>query len=208
MTGRPANVAEVRVGLTGGLGAGKSTVAALLAAYGAIVIDADEIAREVVRAGTPGFDAVVERFGADVVGPDGELDRAKLAEIVFADAAARDDLNGIVHPLVGARSMQLMAGVPDDAIVVYDVPLLVESDLAAGFDVVVVVEADLATRLRRLEARGLAEAPARARIAAQATDEQRRTVADELLRNDGTEAELADQVSALWQRLGERSSGG
>jgi dephospho-CoA kinase len=191
----------MRVGLTGGLGAGKSTVAALLADHGAVVIDADAIAREVVRAGTPGFDAVVERFGPGVVRPDGELDRARLAEIVFADDGARDDLNGIVHPLVGERSMQLMAGVPDDAVVVYDVPLLVEGNLAAGFDVVVVVEADLAIRLRRLAERGLDETSARARIATQATDEQRRAVADEIVRNDGSPAELADQVRDLWQGL-------
>lgn len=198
----------MRVGLTGGLGAGKSTVAALLAEQGAVVIDADAIAREVVRAGTPGFAAVLERFGPGVVRPDGELDRARLAEIVFADEAARKDLNGIVHPLVGARSAELMAGVPDDAIVVYDVPLLAEGGLAEGFDVVVVVEADLATRLRRLEERGLAEAPARARIAAQATDEQRRAIADEIVPNNGTEQELADRIRDLWQRLSVRPAPG
>ncbi len=200
-----ANVASVKVGLTGGVGAGKSTVAALLAEQGAVVIDADTIAREVVRAGTPGFAAVVERFGRDVVGSDGELDRARLAEIVFGDDAARDALNGIVHPLVGRRSAELMAGVPDDAIVVYDVPLLAENRLDHGFDAVVVVEADLATRLRRLDERGLPEAQARARIAAQASDEQRRAVADEVLRNDGSKDELADQVRALWQRLRARA---
>ena len=198
----------MRVGLTGGLGAGKSTVAGLLAQHGAIVIDADAIAREVVRAGTPGFAAVVERFGPDIVGADGELDRARLAKIVFADAAARNDLNGIVHPLVGERSMQIMANTPDGATVVYDVPLLAEGGLAEGFDVVVVVEAELATRLRRLEERGLAEADARARIAAQATDEQRRAIADEILRNDGTQQELADQIRDLWQRLRAGQRGG
>jgi dephospho-CoA kinase len=169
-----------------------------------VIIDADAIAREVVQGGTPGFAAVVERFGPDIVGPDGELDRAKLAEIVFADDAARDDLNRIIHPLVGERSMQLMASVPDDAIVVYDVPLLVESGRADGFDVVVVVEADLATRLRRLETRGLPESQARARMAAQASDEQRRAVADELLHNDGSREALAEDVGALWGRLSRR----
>jgi len=180
-------------------------VSALLAEHGAVVIDADAIAREVVRAGTPGFDAVVQRFGADIVGPDGELDRAKLAEIVFADDVARTDLNGIIHPLVGERSRQLMTDVPDDAIVVYDVPLLVENNGAGGFDVVVVVEADLATRLRRLETRGLPESQARARMAAQASDEQRRAVADEVLHNNGSREELAEDVNALWGRLSERS---
>jgi len=194
------------VGLTGGLGAGKSTVSALLAEHGAVVIDADAIAREVVRAGTPGFAAVVQRFGPDIVGPDGELDRARLAEIVFADDHARDALNGIIHPLVGERSMQLMASVPDEAIVVYDVPLLVESDGAGGFDVVVVVEADLVTRLRRLEARGLPESQARARMAAQASDEQRRAVADEVLHNDGNRETLAEDVGALWGRLSQRET--
>ncbi|HZE49661.1 MAG TPA: dephospho-CoA kinase [Jatrophihabitantaceae bacterium] len=196
----------MRVGLTGGLGAGKSTVSALLAEHGAVVIDADAIAREVVRGGMPGFAAVVERFGPGIVGRDGELDRARLAEIVFADDAARNDLNGIVHPLVGERSRQLMTDVPDDAIVVYDVPLLVENNGAGGFDVVVVVEADLATRLRRLETRGLPESQARARMAAQASDEQRRAVADEVLHNNGSREELAEDVNALWGRLSEREA--
>jgi len=191
----------MRVGLTGGLGAGKSTVAALLAEHGAVIIDADALAREVVRAGTPGFAAVVERFGPGVVGADGELDRARLAEIVFADEAAREDLNGIVHPLVGQRSAQLMAGAQAGAIVVYDVPLLAENDLAGGFDVVVVVEADLAVRLRRLADRGLTEAQARARIDAQASDEQRRAVAHEVVRNDGDREQLATRVNQLWTRL-------
>lgn len=198
----------MRVGLTGGLGAGKSTVASLLAAHGAVIIDADAIAREVVGAGTPGFEAVVARFGQDVVGADGELDRTRLAEIVFADDRARDDLNGIVHPLVAQRSAELMAKVADGAVVVYDVPLLAENGLARGFDVVVVVEADLATRLARIEQRGLSEAQAKARIAAQATDEQRRTIADELLHNDGSKDDLADQVSALWRRLVSRMPAG
>jgi dephospho-CoA kinase len=198
----------MRVGLTGGLGAGKSTVAGLLAQHGAIVIDADAIAREVVRAGTPGFAAVVERFGPDIVGADGELDRARLAKIVFADETARNDLNGIVHPLVGRRSAEIMADTPDGAIVVYDVPLLAEGGLAEGFDVVVVVEAELATRLRRLDERGLAEADARARIAAQATDEQRRAIADEIVHNDGTQQELADQIRDLWPRLRAGRRGG
>ena len=195
----------MRVGLTGGLGSGKSTVAAMLAEHGAVVIDADAIALDVVRAGTPGFDAVVARFGTDVVGADGELDRARLAEIVFANDAARLALNEIVHPLVAERSAQLMAGVPDDAIVVYDVPLLAENDLAGGFDMVVVVEADVAVRLGRLAARGLPQAQANSRIAVQASDEQRRAIADEVLRNDGSPEALAEQVDALWRRLAARA---
>jgi dephospho-CoA kinase len=177
----------------------------MLAQHGAVIIDADAIAFEVVRAGTPGFDAVVARFGPDVVGADGELARARLAEIVFSDDAARDVLNEIVHPLVAERSAQLMAGVPDDAIVVYDVPLLAENDLAGGFDVVVIVEAGLATRLRRLAARGLPEPKARARIAVQASDEQRRAIADVVLHNDGSHEALAAQVDALWRQLATRT---
>jgi dephospho-CoA kinase len=192
---------SVRVGLTGGLGSGKSTVADMLAEHGAVVIDADAIALEVVRAGSPGFDAVVARFGADVVGTDGELDRARLAEIVFSDDAARRALNEIVHPLVAERSAQLMAGVPGDAIVVYDVPLLAENNMAGGFDVILVVETGLGVRLSRLAARGLPESQAKARIAAQASDEQRRAIADEVLCNDGSREALAAQVDALWRRL-------
>lgn len=189
------------VGLTGGVGSGKSTVAALLAGHGAVLIDADAIAREVVRAGTSGFDAVVSRFGPAVVGADGELDRAAVAGIVFADPAARADLNAIVHPLVRQRSAELTAAVSAADVVVYDVPLLVEGDLAGGFDVVVVVEADVDTRLRRLARRGLTDADARARMAAQASDEQRRAVAHEVINNDGTRAELRAEVDELWRRL-------
>jgi dephospho-CoA kinase len=191
----------VKVGLTGGVGSGKSTVSALLAEHGAVIIDADRIAREVVEPGTVGYDAVVARFGPSVVAADGSLDRPALAAIVFADDDARRDLNAIVHPLVGEGSAQVVASVPDDAIVVFDVPLLVESGLAAGYDDVVVVEADEPIRLARLAERGLAEADARARMAAQASDEQRRAVATELIDNNGSRDALADQVSALWQRL-------
>jgi dephospho-CoA kinase len=189
------------VGLTGGVGAGKSAVSALLAGHGAVVIDADAIAREVVEPGTAGFDAVVARFGSAVVSSDGGLDRAAIAAIVFEDKAARIDLNAIVHPLVGRRSAELMATVPADAVVVYDVPLLVEGGLAAGFDCVVVVEADEATRLARLAERGLPEEQARARMAAQVGDEERRAVAHEVINNDGTREALAGEVRELWQRL-------
>ncbi len=189
------------VGLTGGVGAGKSTVAALLAEHGAVIVDADAIAREVVAPGTAGLAAVLARFGDAVRAPDGSLDRPALARIVFADEAARADLNAIVHPLVSARSAQLMADVPPGSVVVYDVPLLAESARVGEFALVIVVEASLEVRLERLAARGLPEPEARARIAAQATDEQRRAIADELLHNDGTRAELAAQVDLLWSRL-------
>ena len=199
--------AVLSVGLTGGVGSGKSTVSARLAEHGAVVIDADAIAREVVEPGTPGLAAVVERFGPGVLTPEGALDRPGLAGIVFADEQARQDLNGIVHPLVGARTAELMAQAADDAIVVYDVPLLVEGGMASGFDVVVVVLADEPTRLHRLAQRGMPEADARARMAAQATDEQRRAVADEVIDNSGSLADLRAQVDALWGRLAERQGG-
>ena len=191
----------MNVGLTGGLGSGKSTVAALLGEHGAVIIDADVVAREVVRAGTPGFAAVVARFGPGVLGPDGELDRAALARIVFADGAALDELNAIVHPLVGSRSAELAAAVPPGAVVVHDIPLLAENGLADRFDTVVVVEADREIRLARLAERGLTRAEAEARMAAQATDEQRRAIADEIVRNDGDLDSLARQVDRLWDRL-------
>ena len=191
----------MNVGLTGGLGSGKSTVAALLGEHGAVIIDADVVAREVVQAGTPGFAAVVARFGPDVVGRDGELDRAALARIVFADGAALDELNAIVHPLVGSRSAELAAAVPPGAVVVHDIPLLAENGLADRFDTVVVVEADREIRLARLAERGLTRAEAEARMAAQATDEQRRAIADEIVRNDGDLDSLARQIDRLWDRL-------
>ena len=191
----------LRIGLTGGIGSGKSTVAARFAELGAVVIDADQIAREVVQPGTPGLARVVERFGTGVLRPDGSLDRPALARLVFDDPAALADLNGIVHPLVAERSASLMASAGADAVVVYDVPLLAENDLAGNFDAVVVVEAPLADRLARLAARGLPEEEARARLARQASDEQRRTVATVLLDNSGSRDELARQVDAAWRRL-------
>jgi dephospho-CoA kinase len=197
----------MRVGLTGGVGSGKSTVAARLAEHGAVVIDADAIARDVVAPGTPGLAAVLDRFGPAVAAPDGSLARAALAAIVFADDTARADLNAIVHPLVRARTAELTAELPAEAIVVHDIPLLVEADLAGGFDVVVVVEADPRTRLRRLERRGLAPADAQARMAAQGTDEQRRAVAHEIVANDGDQDALRAEVDELWRRLRRRQEG-
>ncbi|MGY1637330.1 dephospho-CoA kinase [Geodermatophilus sp. SYSU D00742] len=186
------------MGLTGGIGSGKSTVAGLLAARGARIVDADRIAREVVEPGTPGLAAVVEAFGPQVLTADGALDRPALASIVFADPAARATLDGIVHPLVRARAAELVAAAPPDAVVVQDVPLLVETGQAASYDLVVVVEAHPETRVRRLVQRGLAPEDARARIAAQATDEQRRAVADVVLDNSGTVEDLEAQVERFW----------
>ncbi len=188
----------LRIGLTGGIGSGKSTVAGLLAAREARIVDADRIAREVVEPGTPGLQAVVTAFGDGVLTPEGTLDRPALAAIVFADPGARRRLDGIVHPLVRARAAELVAAAPPDAVVVQDVPLLVETGQAGSYDLVLVVEADLDTRVRRLVGRGLSEDDARARIAAQATDEQRRAVADVVLDNSGTVEELEAQVERFW----------
>jgi dephospho-CoA kinase len=188
----------LRIGLTGGIGSGKSTVSALLAARGAVVIDADRIAREVVEPGTAGLAAVVEAFGAGVLTGDGSLDRPALAAVVFADPEARKRLDGIVHPLVRARSAELAAAAPDDAVVVHDVPLLVETGQAGAYDLVLVVQADPELRVDRLVRRGLTEEDARARIAVQATDEQRRAAADIVLVNDGTPEDLAGQVDRFW----------
>ncbi len=188
----------LRIGLTGGIGSGKSTVARLLADRGARLVDADVLAREVVAPGTPGLAAVAEAFGAGVLTADGELDRPALAAVVFGDPDARRRLDGIVHPLVRARSVELLAEMPPDAVVVQDIPLLVETGQAGSFDLVLVVEADPGTRVARLVGRGLSEDDARARIAAQATDEQRRAVADAVLDNSGTPEQLEAQVDRFW----------
>jgi dephospho-CoA kinase len=190
----------VRVALSGGVGSGKSTVAKLLEKHGAVIIDADVIARQVVEPGTSGYDAVVARFGADVVA-DGRLERAALAKIVFNDPDALADLNAIVHPLVGERVAELAASAPPDAVVVYDVPLLAEKGTREGFDAVIMVLAGRERRLERLELRGMDRRDAEARMAAQASDEQRRAMADEIVTNDRTPEELAAAVDQLWDRL-------
>ncbi|MFD5397401.1 dephospho-CoA kinase [Streptomyces sp. NPDC127097] len=192
----------VKVGLTGGIGAGKSEVSRLLASYGAVIVDADKIAREVVEPGTPGLAAVVEEFGADILTPDGTLDRPKLGGIVFSDPGKLKALNAIVHPLVGARSAELEASAGPDAVVVHDVPLLTENGLAPLYDLVVVVDAASQTQLDRLvRLRGMAEDEAKSRMAAQATREQRLAVADLVIDNDGPLEALEPQVRAVWERL-------
>jgi dephospho-CoA kinase len=188
----------LRIGLTGGIGSGKSAVSQLLVRRGAVLIDADLLAREVVAPGTPGLAEVVAEFGEQVRAPDGSLDRPALAAVVFADPEARRRLDGIVHPLVRQRAAELVAAAAPDAVVVQDVPLLVETGQAAAFDLVLVVEADPETRVARLVQRGMTEDDARARIAAQATDEQRRAVADVVLDNSGSLEELAAQVDRFW----------
>jgi dephospho-CoA kinase len=192
----------VTVGLTGGIGSGKSEVARRLAARGTVVVDADHIAREVVAPGTPGLAAVVAEFGADVLRHDGALDRERLAAMVFHDEAARQRLNAIVHPLVRERSAQIVASLPADAIVVHDIPLLVENGLSGSFDLVVVVDAAEDAQVDRLRRyRGMTEADARARIAAQATREQRRAAADVVIDNSGELDQLDRQVDELWERI-------
>lgn len=190
----------VKIGLTGGIGSGKTAVGRLLVEHGAVLVDADVLAREVVAPGTDGLRQVVAEFGDEVLSPDGTLDRARLAALVFADSAALARLNAIVHPLVGRRSAEIVGGLPEQAIVVHDVPLLVENSLAPAYDLVVVVEAPEEVRVARLVGqRGLTEVDARARIAAQATDEQRRAVADVVVVNDGSLAALEATVDGVWR---------
>jgi dephospho-CoA kinase len=178
----------------------------MLAARGAVVIDADRLAREVVAPGTPGFCAVVDEFGAEVLGSDGDLDRARLGRVVFADPVRRAALNAIVHPLVAQRSAELMAAAAPESVVVYDVPLLVENDLAGHYELVVVVDAAESVRLERLTRdRGMSAVDARARMAAQADRERRLAVADVVVTNDGTREELEHQVAALWESLRSRT---
>ncbi|QDB79322.1 dephospho-CoA kinase [Georgenia wutianyii] len=189
-----------RIGLTGGIGAGKSTVARELARLGALVVDADAIAREVVAPGTPGLAAVVAEFGDSVLAPDGALDRAALGRVVFADPAARARLEAITHPLIGAESARRTAAAPPGTVVVHDVPLIVERGLAAQYDLVVVVGADEEVRIDRLvRDRGMTREEALARVRAQATDAQRRAVADVWLDNSGTREELLERVRELWR---------
>ncbi|MDP9435363.1 MAG: dephospho-CoA kinase [Actinomycetota bacterium] len=197
----------IRVGLTGGIGSGKSAVSARLAEHGARVVDADLLARVVVAPGTPGLAAVAEAFGPDVLTADGALDRPALGRLVFGDDEARARLNALVHPRVADATLRAFTEAERDGVevVVHDVPLLVEVGLDHGYDEVVVVMAPEPVRLDRLvRLRGMDEAEARARIAAQATDEQRRAAATVLLVNDGTLADLHAQVDALWEQLRER----
>nr|WP_203234109.1 dephospho-CoA kinase [Actinomyces sp. 565] len=194
---RPAGRA-LYVGLTGGIGAGKSEVARLLSAHGARVVSADAISREVVEPGTEGLAAVVAEFGQQLLTADGALDRRALGRLVFADPLRRARLEEIILPLVAAEAWSRLAAVPAGQVAVYDVPLLVEGQMEGMFDVVVVVETELETRLERLGRRGLEREQALARIAAQATDAERRAVADVVVPNSGSLEELAAAVKELW----------
>ncbi|MEW2073383.1 MULTISPECIES: dephospho-CoA kinase [unclassified Streptomyces] len=196
----------LKVGLTGGIGAGKSEVSRLLVECGAVLIDADRIAREVVEPGTPGLAAVVDAFGPEVLTADGRLDRPKLGSIVFADPERLAVLNSIVHPLVGARSRELEGAAAEDAVVVHDVPLLTENGLAPLYDLVIVVDASPETQLDRLVGRrGMTAEDARARMAAQATREQRREIADIVIDNDVPLDELEQRVKDVWAGLVRRA---
>ncbi|MQY33198.1 Dephospho-CoA kinase [Streptomyces sp. RB17] len=196
----------LKVGLTGGIGAGKSEVSRLLVEHGAVLIDADRIAREVVAPGTPGLAAVVDAFGAEILTADGSLDRPALGSIVFADPEKLAVLNSIVHPLVGARSRELEEAATADAVVIHDVPLLTENALAPLYDLVVVVDASPETQLDRLvRLRGMTEEDARARMAAQATREQRRQIADIVIDNDVPLDALHKRVAEVWEDLVRRA---
>lgn len=195
MTMAPA----LTVAVTGGIGAGKSTVARMLAELGAVVVDSDAVARAVVAPGTPGLAEVAERFGPGVVTPDGALDRAALARIVFHGDVARRDLEAIIHPRVRAEFRRVREEAAADAIVVNDIPLVRSAEEAAGFDLVVTVTAPHRLRIARLRERGLAEDDARARIAAQPDDDERAAFTDHWIANDGDEELLRRRVVALWE---------
>lgn len=192
----------MRVGLTGGIASGKSTVSAILAELGAVVIDADQLAREVVERGTPGLTRVVEEFGPEILTAEGDLDRPQLGRIVFGDETKRKALESIVHPLVFERYAELEAAAPPDAVVVHDIPLLAESGRADTFDAVVVVETPAEVQVERmLRDRGWTREDAEARIAAQASPEQRRAIATHLIVNTGTREELREQVERVYREV-------
>jgi len=192
----------MRVGLTGGVASGKSTVAAMLEELGAVVIDADVLAREVVAKGTPGLAAVVEEFGEELLGPDGELDRPAMGRLVFSDESARRRLEAIVHPLVFERIVELEEQAPADAVVVHDIPLLAENGRAGDFDAVIVVDAPEELQLQRMTGdRGWTEEDASSRIAAQATREERRAIATHLIENTGTREDLRGRVAEVFAEV-------
>jgi dephospho-CoA kinase len=199
-------VSSLRVGLTGGIGAGKSEVSRGLESYGAVVIDADLVARQVVAPGTPGLAQVVAAFGAGVLGPGGALDRERLGELVFADVSLRERLNGIVHPLVGVRMREMEEAADAAAIVVHDVPLLAENHLADSFDEVVVVDVPPRVQTERLtRERGMTPEQAAARMRAQASRDERLAIATIVVDNSGSLAELDRQIGDLWTELRRRA---
>ena len=194
------------VGLTGGIGSGKSTVAGLLARRGAVVVDADAIAREVVEPGTPALAKLVEQFGPSILRDDGSLDRPALAAVAFVDDEHRKQLEAITHPAIGEEFLRRVGAAPSEAVVIHDVPLLVESKRGFEYAAVIVVEAPLETRLDRLEERGVPRDDARRRIDLQATDEERRKVATWVVDNAGDLAALERQVADIWTDLERRAA--
>lgn len=192
----------MRIGLTGGIASGKSTAADRLAERGAVIIDADQLAREVVAPGTAGLRAVVARFGEQILDSEGSLDRAALGRVVFGDAHARADLEAIIHPAVRSRAAELVADAPSDAVVVQVIPLLVETGQQQAFDQVWVVDADPQTQLGRVQQRdGLSASEAAARMQAQASRAERLAVADVVLNNGGSPDELRREVDRAWESL-------
>ena len=195
----------MKVGLTGGIGAGKSTVADLFSQKGAVVIRSDELARQVIEPQTPGFQQVIDRFGKDFVNAEGYIDRAKLAQIVFQDDAALKDLENIIHPLVRSKTNQIIDQHTSETIIVNEIPLLLEKKMESLFDFLVIVISSEKNRLERLAQRGLAAEQATARMAKQVSDEERKAAADFLIVNDGNLDQLEADVEKIWQTLQERS---
>jgi dephospho-CoA kinase len=191
-----------QIGLTGGIAAGKSVVAKRLVEHGAVLIDSDALAREVVAPGTAGLAAIAQAFGPTVLSADGSLDRPALGAIVFSDENARETLNGITHPAIRARSAEILAAQSPDAVIVHDIPLLLEVGRATSFDSVLVVEAEPETRVERMTAlRGMDRADAERRIAAQASNAERRAIADVVIDTNGTIEHTLEQVDAYWAAL-------
>jgi dephospho-CoA kinase len=195
----------MKVGLTGGIGAGKSTVADLFSQKGAVVIRSDELARQVIEPQTPGFQQVIDRFGKDFINSDGYIDRAKLAQVVFLDDAALKDLENIIHPLVRNKTNQIIEQHTSETIIVNEIPLLLEKKMESLFDFLVIVISSEKNRLERLIKRGLTNEQAIARMAKQVTDEERKAAADFLIVNDGNLDQLEADVQKIWQTLQERS---
>ena len=195
----------MKVGLTGGIGAGKSTVADLFSQKGAVVIRSDELARQVIEPQTPGFQQVIDRFGKDLLNAEGYIDRAKLAQIVFKDDAALKDLENIIHPLVRSKTNQIIDQHTSETIIVNEIPLLLEKKMESLFDFLVIVISSEKNRLERLAHRGLTKEQATVRMAKQVSDEQRKAAADFLIVNDGNLDQLEADVEKIWQTLQERS---
>jgi dephospho-CoA kinase len=195
----------MKVGLTGGIGAGKSTVADLFSQKGAVVIRSDELALQVIEPQTPGFQQVIDRFGKDLLNAEGYIDRAKLAQIVFKDDAALKDLENIIHPLVRSKTNQIIDQHTSETIIVNEIPLLLEKKMESLFDFLVIVISSEKNRLERLAHRGLTAEQATARMAKQVSDEQRKAAADFLIVNDGNLDQLEADVEKIWQTLQERS---